>query len=65
MQKPTWVKILALAGLIAALLVLGRYAGGVLPEVADRVSRMGAWGPVAYVVVYAVGAVLLTSPGRC
>lgn len=59
MQKPTWVKILALAALIAVLIVLGRYAGGVLPEVADRVSRMGAWGPVAYVGVYVVGAVLL------
>ena len=49
-SRPAWLKALALAALVAALIVLGRRAGGVLPAVAEQVSRMGAWDPVAYVV---------------
>jgi uncharacterized membrane protein YdjX (TVP38/TMEM64 family) len=57
--KPAWLKGLAIAGLILLLLLLGRRAAGLLPALAEQVSRLGFWGPVAYVVLYVLGAVLL------
>lgn len=58
-RKPAWLKALVIVAAVAALIVLGRYAGGVVPAVAERVSQMGAWGPVVYVGAYILGAVLL------
>lgn len=58
-RKPAWLKALAIVAAVAVLIVLGRYAGGVVPAVAEQVARMGTWGPVAYVGAYVLGAVLL------
>ena len=56
---PGRLKALAVVALIVLLLVLGRRAAALLPALAEQVSRLGAWGPVVYVPVYVVGAVLL------
>lgn len=42
---------------IAALLALGRFAGGYLPEFARWVDSLGFWGPVVFVFGYATAAV--------
>jgi len=44
---------------VAALVILGRRAGGLVPVVAERVARMGAWGPIAFIGVYVVGDLVL------
>ncbi|MBA3316641.1 MAG: TVP38/TMEM64 family protein [Gemmatimonadales bacterium] len=56
---PARLKALAVVALIVVLLLLGRRAASLLPALAEQVSRLGAWGPVIYVAVYIVGAVLL------
>ncbi|MEO8089894.1 MAG: VTT domain-containing protein [Gemmatimonadales bacterium] len=58
-MRPAWVKALVLAAAVAALVLLGRRAAGLVPVLAEQVARMGAWGPVAYVGIYILGAVLL------
>ncbi len=40
-------------------MILGRRAGGLVPVVAERVARMGAWGPIAFIGVYVVGDLVL------
>jgi uncharacterized membrane protein YdjX (TVP38/TMEM64 family) len=42
---------------IAALLALGRVAGGYLPQFARWVDSLGFWGPVVFVFGYATAAV--------
>jgi uncharacterized membrane protein YdjX (TVP38/TMEM64 family) len=56
---PARLKALAVVALIVVLIVLGRRAAALLPALTEAVSRLGAWGPVLYVVVYVIGAVLL------
>jgi uncharacterized membrane protein YdjX (TVP38/TMEM64 family) len=53
-----------LLGIVAlALLVgLGRAAGGYVPAAAQWVEELGAWGPLAYIALYAVSVVFLV-PG--
>jgi uncharacterized membrane protein YdjX (TVP38/TMEM64 family) len=60
--KPTWLKLLALAAAITALMVLGRRAGGWILALAEQVAGLGAWAPVAFVGVYVLGALAL-APG--
>ena len=45
------------AGAIAALVVLGRAAGAYLPRFAAWVDGLGVWGPIAFVLGYAVATV--------
>lgn len=42
---------------IVALLILGRAAGGYLPQFARWVESLGFWGPVVFIVGYAAAAV--------
>jgi uncharacterized membrane protein YdjX (TVP38/TMEM64 family) len=42
---------------LAALVVLGRQAGGQVPRFAAWVESLGIWGPVVFVLGYAVAAV--------
>ncbi len=58
-MRTAWLKALTVAAALAALLLLGRRAAGLVPALAEQVLRMGAWGPVAYVGIYTLGAVLL------
>ncbi len=43
--------------LIAGLVVLGRMAGGRLPELAVLLQGLGLWGPIVFVAVYALATV--------
>jgi uncharacterized membrane protein YdjX (TVP38/TMEM64 family) len=53
--------LLALAAL-AALLALGRYAGGYIPAFQQWVEGLGAFGPIAFILGYAL-AVVAFIPG--
>lgn len=52
-------KIVIAVAVISALLLLGRQAGHWLPAFVARVDALGAWGPVVFVVIYAVAVVAL------
>ena len=54
----------ALAGVVAlaALFLLGREVGDVLPRFTAWVQGLGVWGPVAYIVGYVLATVLF-APG--
>lgn len=47
---------------LALLIALGRVGGGYVPAAAQWVDGLGVWGPVAYIVLYAVSVVLFV-PG--
>ncbi len=47
---------------ITALVVLGRLAGDTVPALAEWVDELGAWGPVGFVLAYAVAVIALV-PG--
>jgi uncharacterized membrane protein YdjX (TVP38/TMEM64 family) len=47
---------LVVAG-VAALIALGRAAGGYIPQFAQWVNGLGVWGPVVFILGYAVAAV--------
>jgi uncharacterized membrane protein YdjX (TVP38/TMEM64 family) len=48
-----------LIGLVAVvgLVLLGRKAGGLLPQFAEWVNGLGVWGPIVFVIGYALAAV--------
>ena len=47
---------LVVAGLVA-LIALGRQAGSYIPEFAQWVNGLGVWGPIVFIIGYAVAAV--------
>ncbi len=55
-------RILLGVAAIAALVVLGREAGGRLPEFVTWVDGLGPWGPVVFIAGYVVATVAL-APG--
>lgn len=58
-----WVRRGAMAvAAVAALVLLGRLAGGRLPAVLAWVDGLGAWGPLALIGIYAASTVLFV-PG--
>lgn len=60
--KPPIVKIILGAIAVAAVLYLGREAGGYVPQFATWVDSLGVWGPVAFIAGYVV-AVVAFIPG--
>jgi len=48
--------VLALA-VVAALIVLGRSAGDAIPRFSEWVASLGIWGPIVFMVGYAVAVV--------
>ena len=42
---------------LAALIVLGREAGRYVPQFAEWVNGLGVWGPIVFIIGYAVAAV--------
>jgi uncharacterized membrane protein YdjX (TVP38/TMEM64 family) len=44
-------------GAVVGLIVLGRWVGGYLPQFAAWVNSLGVWGPVVFIVGYAIAAV--------
>jgi uncharacterized membrane protein YdjX (TVP38/TMEM64 family) len=51
-------KLVAGVAALAAVLLLGRFAGGYLPGFAAWVKSLGVWGPVVFILGYAVACVL-------
>lgn len=49
--------LLIAAAVVAALLLGGRQAGQLLPAFAARVESLGVWGPVVFILGYAVATV--------
>jgi uncharacterized membrane protein YdjX (TVP38/TMEM64 family) len=54
--------VAAIAAAVAVLLLLGRQLGTLLPRFAAWVEGLGPWGPIAFVVGYAL-AVVAFAPG--
>jgi uncharacterized membrane protein YdjX (TVP38/TMEM64 family) len=52
-------RALAAAGILLAAILFGRWAGAFVPELRTWVESLGPWGPVAFILVYAVAAVAL------
>ncbi len=51
------IRAAAVAGLVAALLLFGQRVAGYLPEFSAWVDGLGLWGPVVFVLGYAVATV--------
>jgi len=54
---PPVAKILIVLVAVVGLVLLGRKAGGLLPQFAEWVNGLGVWGPIVFIVGYAVAAV--------
>jgi uncharacterized membrane protein YdjX (TVP38/TMEM64 family) len=52
-----FVRIALIVLALIALLLLGRAAGGYIPQFAQWVHGLGVWGPVVFIIGYAVAAV--------
>ncbi len=52
-----FVKIFLIAVVLVGLIFLGRQAGGYITQFAAWVESLGVWGPIAFMVGYAVAAV--------
>lgn len=50
------------AGVVAALVAVGRVGGGYIPQFARWVDGLGAWGPAVFIAGY-VAAVVAFAPG--
>ncbi len=50
-------RIVAIAVGLAALLVLGRQAGSRIPQFVQWVNGLGVWGPIVFILGYALAAV--------
>jgi len=55
--RSTAVKALAIVAALAAAVMLGRTAGGYLPQFAAWVQAQGVWGPIVFVGGYALATV--------
>lgn len=51
------LRILIVVAIAAALLVLGRRSGALLPRFAEWVEGLGVWGPIVFIAGYAAAAV--------
>lgn len=61
-QRSGWLKLVVGLIAVAALLGLGRQAGGYLPQFAAWVDSLGSWGPIVFILGYAA-AVVAFVPG--
>jgi uncharacterized membrane protein YdjX (TVP38/TMEM64 family) len=51
------LQIALLLAVVAALILLGREAGGAVPRFAEWVQGLGIWGPVVFILGYAIATV--------
>jgi uncharacterized membrane protein YdjX (TVP38/TMEM64 family) len=56
-RRASWARLALALAALAALVALGRQGGAALPAFAAWVERQGAFGPVAFVLGYAVATV--------
>ncbi len=55
--RPSWARLALALAVLAALLGLGRIAGGYLEEFARWVDGLGAYGPAVFIAGYALAVV--------
>jgi uncharacterized membrane protein YdjX (TVP38/TMEM64 family) len=55
--SPSGVRVALIVIAVLALALLGRQGGGYIPEFARWVNSLGVWGPVVFILGYAVAAV--------
>ena len=58
----SWGKVLLGLGAVVGLLLIGRQVGGLVPQFAAWVTTLGWWGPLVFIVGYALAVVALV-PG--
>jgi uncharacterized membrane protein YdjX (TVP38/TMEM64 family) len=58
-RLPALARALAIAAAVGVLLVVGRRAGAYVPAFAAWVDSLGVWGPIVFIVTYAVAVVAL------
>lgn len=56
-QGKTIALLVGMVVVVAVLLTLGKQVAGYLPQFAEWVESLGVWGPVAFIVGYAVATV--------
>ncbi|MEX2583564.1 MAG: TVP38/TMEM64 family protein [Gemmatimonadota bacterium] len=56
-RSSTAVRVLAGIAVVAALILLGRLAGGQLPTFVEWVDRQGVWAPMLFIAGYALATV--------
>nr|XP_061804803.1 TVP38/TMEM64 family membrane protein slr0305-like [Nerophis lumbriciformis] len=52
-----WVKIVLILAAVVGLVLLGRQAGGYVSDFAQWVEGLGVWGPIVFILGYAVATV--------
>ncbi len=57
--RPGWIRWVGIAGVVAVLALLAPRLGEALPQLFAWVEGLGAWGPIAYIVIYTVSTVLV------
>ncbi len=56
-MRSRWGRALAAVAVVIALLAVGRIVGAYLPAFARWVDGLGVWGPVVFIVGYALAAI--------
>ena len=56
-KTATWKRVAGALLAVAALVVLGRYAGQYVPRFASWVESLGVWAPVVFIAGYALATV--------
>ena len=52
-----FAKIAIGIGALVALIAFGRFAGSYIPTFASYVEGLGFWGPIAFILAYAIAVV--------
>jgi len=56
-RRRSLARLLLIVAGLAALLALGRTVGGYVPQFAEWVDSLGAWGPMAFIAGYVIACV--------
>ncbi|MES3034753.1 MAG: TVP38/TMEM64 family protein [Gemmatimonadota bacterium] len=56
-SRSTIIRVVIVLAVVVALVLLGRQLSGQLPRLTAAVDGLGVWGPVAFIVAYAVACV--------
>lgn len=56
-RRVPWTRIAIALLVVAAVVALGRQAGGYIPQFAQWVNSLGVWGPLVFILGYAAATV--------
>ncbi len=56
-KKASPTKLIIVSLVLVALFLLSREVGGAIPILAARIEALGAWGPAAFIVIYALATI--------